>query len=63
MTKQKSIKLALISMLSDPDVEITWLSVKNDIREMPYDVEQPYPMKELTGVTHYNITIFKQQQK
>ena len=66
MKKQKSIKLALISMLSNPDVKIEECSMENEITEIN-DSEFPLInvyydtpiIKMISGRTFYKLTIFK----
>ena len=65
MTKQKSIKLALISMLSDPDVEIIELNIQNEDIDVDYvgDIGNGWINRKLIGRIDYHITIYKDNQK
>ena len=58
MKGQNKIKLAIINVLSNPDVELTDLNVENDIREdigITFNQCVPYTS---TGISKYTITIY-----
>jgi hypothetical protein len=61
MKKEKSVKLALISMLSNPDIKLISLDITNDIEEIPPSFNDPmsYPIRKLTGTSHYNLIVYK----
>ena len=60
MKQQKSIKLALISMLSNPDVILEDVTMTNEIREVPTKSPMELAKRVPTGRSYYSITIFKE---
>jgi hypothetical protein len=59
MEKEKSVKLALISMLSNPDIKIIDIHIENDLQEMPND--NGWENKVPNGTSHYQINIYNKK--
>ena len=57
---QDKLKLALISLLSNPDVKITELSMSQDMEEEPN--RDGWIRHVFTGTTHYSLTIYNSKQ-
>jgi hypothetical protein len=64
MKGERKLKLALIAMLSDPNVIVTNFTVSNDIKPIKDD-NLPWSTmsNKLTGHSTYTIDIFKPPKK
>lgn len=58
MKKEKGIKLALISMLSNPDIELKSYSVENQIYTSYNGNAEGHIRSEYTGIVQYVITVY-----
>jgi hypothetical protein len=63
--KQKEelkLKMALISLLSNPDVILTIIDFINDTETIPPDNITGYPNRVLNGTSHYHITVYNSKK-
>ena len=58
MKKESRFKLALISMLYNPNVVLIDMNVANDLETIPLDTFAGYLTRTPNGISHYQITIY-----